>query len=88
MRLPASLPVRAALLLAGVALSFSACGSRKSLKAVPGMEPTPVAHGAEKPATPDDMLKTGPQARPDRSAEPLLRSQERAEDPFNLPPSR
>lgn len=87
MRLPVSRPVRTALLLAGIALSLSACGSRKSLKATPGMDPTPVAHGADKPATPDEMLDTGPQTRPDRSAEPLKRSQERPDDPFDLPPS-
>lgn len=87
MHRPVPSPVRAALLLGVVALSLSACGSRKSLKATPDMAPTPVAHGAAKPATPDEMLQTGPQPRPDRSAEPLLRSQERAEDPFDLPPS-
>ncbi len=73
----------AALLLLGL----SACGSRMPLAARPGMEPVPVARGAEVPATPAQLMEPGIQARPDRSAEPLKRSQEREDDPFDLPPS-
>lgn len=75
------------MLLACMVLALSACGSRKALKARPGMDPAPVAYGADRAATPAEMVQPDRQARPDRSAEPLLRSQERPDDPFDLPPS-
>ena len=67
--------------------ALGACGSRKALVAKPGMEPVPVARGADKPETPDQLVTPSTQARPDRSAEQLRRSQEREPDPFDLPPS-
>ncbi|GLT02803.1 hypothetical protein GCM10007897_42270 [Sphingobium jiangsuense] len=76
-----------ALLLACAVLALSACGSRKALKAKPGMDPAPVAYGADRAATPAEMMEHDMQARPDRSAEPLKQSQERPDDPFDLPPS-
>ncbi len=79
--------LRSVMLLGCVALALSGCGARKALKAKPGMEPVPVAYGAASAKTPAEMMEPDMQARPDRSAEPLLRSQERGEDPFNLPPS-
>jgi hypothetical protein len=47
----------------------------------------PVAIGAKAPTSSDALMQPSTQARPDRSAEPLKRSQERQEDPFDLPPS-
>ncbi|MGD9810776.1 MAG: hypothetical protein AB7U35_05485 [Sphingobium sp.] len=73
--------------LAGLALALGGCGSRKDLTAAPGMDPVPVAHGATEPETPAELMRPSTQARPDRSAEPLRRSQEREPDPFDLPPS-
>ncbi len=79
--------VAAALAAVPVAFALSACGSRMPLVAGPGAEPVPVARGAEKPATPAELMKPEMQTRPDRSAEPLKRSQRREDDPFDLPPS-
>lgn len=70
-----------------ILFALSACGSRMPLVAKPGMEPVPVACGAERPATPGELIEPDIQARPDRSAEPLKRSQKREDDPFDLPPS-
>lgn len=67
--------------------SLGACGSRTALQRTPDMTPVPVAQGAEQPETSDQLMEPDIQARPDRSAEPLRRSQERQEDPFDLPPS-
>lgn len=78
-------PGKLALLLAIAGLS--ACGSQKALSPRPGMATAPVANGADRPATADEMMKASSQARPDRSAEPLKRSTEREQDPFDLPPS-
>ncbi len=76
------------MLVAAVLASLSACGSRKGLEPKPGMAPVPVAHGASQPASAAELMQPSPQARPDRTAEPLKRSQERpSEDPFDLPPS-
>ncbi len=67
-------------------LSLGACGSRKSLERVDGMPATPTAYGADQPDTPDEMMISEPQDRPNRTIEPLLRSQERPDDPFSPPP--
>ena len=78
--------VASALLVAALCAAVAACGSRKALKPAEGAPPVPVAVGAEAPATSDELMEPSTQARPDRSAEPLKRSQEREEDPFDLPP--
>ncbi|MEZ5713210.1 MAG: hypothetical protein R3E11_11300 [Sphingobium sp.] len=78
--------VGSTLLIAALCTSVAACGSRKALKPVEGAPPVPVAVGAEAPETSDELMEASTQARPDRSAEPLKRSQEREEDPFDLPP--
>lgn len=75
------------LVVALCALALSACGSRTDLARTEGMAPVPVARGAEEPATPDELIAPDSQARPDRSAELLKRSEERERDPFDLPPS-
>lgn len=66
--------------------TLSACGSRKDLKPTEGMKPVPTARGADRPDTPAELMTPDAQSRPDRNAEPLIKSQERAEDPFDLPP--
>lgn len=75
------------LLAASVLAALTGCGARKGLQRPAGMSPVPTARGAEEPATPDQLMRPGEQARPDRSAEPLKQSQERQADPFDLPPS-
>lgn len=75
----------AASLLAFAALS--ACGGRQTLQRTPEMGAMPVARGASAAPTPDELMQPGTQARPDRSSEPLSRSERRADDPFDLPPA-
>jgi len=75
-----------AVILAASVLALSACGSRKDLKPTEGMKPVPTARGADRPDTPAELMTPDTQSRPDRSAEPLIKSHERAEDPFDLPP--
>lgn len=74
-------------LIALVLSSLSACGVRKDLNEKPGMTQAPIARGADKPQTPEEMTRFETQARPDRSGEPLFRSEERRDDHFDLPPS-
>ena len=69
--------------LAGMA----GCGSRTPLQRPAGVEPVPAARGEEQPPASAELMEPGVQALPDRSAEPLKRSDERTVDPFDLPPS-
>jgi len=80
-----SLPRLALIVLLSV--SLASCGGRQKLKPVDGAKPIPTAIGASAPATPEQLMDKSPQAQPDRSAEPLKRSVERQEDPFDLPPA-
>ena len=81
------LPTTALAMLA-LCTALTACGSRQRLTAPTGSKPIPTALGSKTPASPDQLMQQMTQARPDRSAEPLKRSQERQDDPFDLPPTR
>jgi len=65
---------------------LAACGSRSELRPLPGM--TAVPKSAESTTTPTatELMTPTTQARPDRKAELLIRSEERKDDPFDLPP--
>lgn len=72
-------------LLAIVAL-LAACGQRADLEPLPG-EALPVApYGAGAQPGPADLLELDPEAAPERSVELRKRSEEREDDPFDLPP--
>lgn len=78
------------LALAALAIALSgtltACGQTGPLKPRPG-DSTPVApYGREEPVSTDAMLRPPPQAIPERSVELRRRSEEREDDPFDLPP--
>jgi len=79
--------LRTAIMIAAACSVLVACGSRQSLKPKEGAPSVPVAIGAEKAATSDELMEPSAQARPDRSAEPLKRSQEREDDPFDILPN-
>jgi hypothetical protein len=74
--------------LIALSLTCSACGSRQRLQAPAGSKAIPTAYGAKVPANADQLVQQNAQARPDRSSEPLNRSDVRADDPFDLPPAR
>ena len=77
--------MRVSISLAALAL-LSACGQRADLEPLAG-ESMPVAPvGASEPKTVDELLETSPQAVPERSVELRRRSEEREDDPFDLPP--
>ncbi len=77
---------RSILVLAALSTALSACGNRRALKPVAGQVLPPAPYGrAEKPDA-DDLLKVPVQAKPERSVELRSRSQDRDDDPFNLPP--
>ena len=75
------------LLLLGLAgLALSACGNRRELKPAAGQSLPPAPYGVEQKRGADDLLKVPVQAKPERSVELRSRSQDRQDDPFNLPP--
>lgn len=84
MQRPARL--RSVLLLSLTALAVSACGNRGELKPAAGQELPMAPYGREGKPTADELLEAVPQARPERNVELRKRSEERQDDPFDLPP--
>lgn len=76
--------LRLTVLLACAALA--ACANKADLEPLPG-EQLPVApYGSEVRPTAEELLELDPQAAPDRNVELRTRSEEREDDPFDLPP--
>lgn len=71
--------------LAGLA-ALSACGQRAELEPLPGQSLPPAPYAMERPLTPDELLEPDTLAAPERSVELRRRSEEREDDPFDLPP--
>lgn len=68
-------------------LALAACGKREDLKPAAGHTlPVKPAMAKDTPGT-KELLTPGPEARPERRVEQIRRSQEREDDPFDLPPS-
>lgn len=65
---------------------LAACGQKAQLKPLDGSALPPAPFGAEVQPDADDLLELDPQAAPDRSTELRTRSEEREDDPFDLPP--
>ncbi len=78
--------MRSLLLLPGLVL-IAACGNMEPLqpKAGQGMPAKP-AMAARAPTT-EELLTPPAEARPERQDDGLRRSEERADDPFDLPPT-
>jgi hypothetical protein len=76
------------LLLLPALAPIAACGNVEPLqpRAGEGMPAKP-AMAARAPTT-DELLTPPPHARPGRQDDGLRRSEERADDPFDLPPTR
>jgi hypothetical protein len=73
-------------LLPAFMLGLSACGTKADLEPAAG-EVLPVKPaGAPKQPTPKELMTPSIQAKPERSDEPLKRSEERKEDEYDLPP--
>ena len=81
--------MRSAIRLSYVALGASmiaACGSRAELEPAPGVQPPPAPYGAEARPEVEELLELPTLAAPERSVELRRRSEEREDDPFDLPP--
>ena len=75
---------RFALLLPLVLLA--ACGQTRELAPPPGEVLPPAPYGADHQLSAEELLEPDPQAAPERSVELRRRSEEREDDPFDLPP--
>ncbi len=72
---------------AAFCLALAACGSREPLRPKPGDAAPPAPAMAARAPTTEEMLEPPPIAHPERAFEPLRRSEEREDDPFDLPPT-
>jgi len=67
-------------------LLMGGCGRVGMLKPADGKATIPVAAGATRAQTPDELLRPSTQSRPQRNVDILYRSEKRPEDKFELPP--
>lgn len=69
-----------------LAAALGGCGNKRELKPLAGHVLPRAPYGVGYQPTPDQLLKEPSQARPERNVDVRVRSQERADDPFDLPP--
>ncbi|WP_121115054.1 hypothetical protein [Croceibacterium ferulae] len=73
-------------LLPLTSLLLAACAQQADLQPAAGESLPPAPYGRIDPPSPRELLQLDPQAAPPRSDELRSRSEERADDPFDLPP--
>jgi hypothetical protein len=66
--------------------ALAACGVKADLKPQAGKAMPVAPYGRGDQPTSAELLKTTPQAAPERSVELRKRSEKRTDDPFDLPP--
>lgn len=67
-------------------LLLAACGRKTDLERPADAPPPPVPYGREEALTSEELLTPGTMEVPARSVELETRSEERQDDPFELPP--
>jgi predicted small lipoprotein YifL len=75
-----------ALLASAALLALAACGQKADLKPQAGHKLPPPPYGTDTRKSAEELLAPPVQAVPERSVELRKRSEERADDPFDLPP--
>lgn len=68
-------------------VALAGCGATAPLKPKVGQALPVAPYGAEQRPSAEALLKPTTQAAPERSVELRKRSEERVQDPFDLPPS-
>jgi len=74
--------------IAALACTLAACGGRQPLKPIEGQRSPAVPVGASTIPTAAQLVRPSTQARPERNVELLTQSEERKDDPFDLPPEK
>ena len=69
-------------------LVLGACAQQTDLQPLPGQTLPPAPYGAQDPLNAEELLARDPQAAPERSVELRSESEEREDDPFDLPPEK
>ena len=67
-------------------LALAACGQKAKLEPLAGHALPPTPYGAKSQPDAEKLLEPDPRAAPVRSAELRKRSEDREDDPFDLPP--
>jgi hypothetical protein len=67
-------------------LALAGCGRLTPLKRATDAPPLPVAVGATRPATADELMNPSSQSRPQRNVDILTRSEKRPTNQFDIPP--
>ena len=78
--------MRIAIALTIIALASSGCAQRTPLEPAVGASLPPAPYGTKSTPDADALLTPPPQAVPARNVELRSRSEEREDDPFDLPP--
>lgn len=68
-------------------VALAGCGVRRDLKPTAGKSLPVAPYGREETPSANALLRTPVQGAPSRTVELRTRSEERADDPFDLPPS-
>ena len=79
-------PMLRLLVLGAGTLALTACGNTRELMAAKGHNLPTAPYGVAYRPSPDALLQRPTQAAPQRNVELRTRSQEREDDPFDLPP--
>lgn len=74
------------LIVLTAALALAGCGNRRGLKPLAGHQLPPAPYGSGYRPSADQLIKPPAEARPERNVDGRVRSEERSDDPFNLPP--
>ncbi|KPF61885.1 hypothetical protein [Porphyrobacter sp. AAP60] len=69
-----------------LAALLSACGTREPLTPLEGASLPTAPYGAQTKPSAEELLRRDALAAPERSVELRRRSEERQDDPFDLPP--
>jgi hypothetical protein len=67
-------------------LLLAACGAQRDLEPQAGKTLPPAPFGRADQPTAEELLEPTPEAQPVRTVELRRQSEERADDPFDLPP--
>ena len=65
---------------------LAACAQKKDLRPVAGASLPPAPYGSDHQKSAEELLTRSSQAAPERSVELRTKSEERTDDPFDLPP--
>jgi predicted small lipoprotein YifL len=74
------------IVLMAAMLALSACGTKAPLEPAKGEQLPPAPYGQDYQPTADELLEPSEQAVPERNVELRERSEEREDDPYDLPP--